>query len=133
MHVWDRFVKYNTRQFEVVAGAEVALRIHKQSEGGEQPGGGSTSPWRCGYEQASSRATLATRGAEHRYNKSRRSGEEARGGDVAARRDAASSVSSAVGTEDDRCVAEPARLGHQVCIGGGEATGGEGVVVAVER
>ncbi|RRT62094.1 hypothetical protein B296_00027924 [Ensete ventricosum] len=58
---------------------------------------------------------------------------EARGGDVAARHDAASSVSSTVGTEDDRCVAEPARLGHQVCIGGGAIAGGEGVAVVAER
>ncbi|RZS18684.1 hypothetical protein BHM03_00050998, partial [Ensete ventricosum] len=58
---------------------------------------------------------------------------EARGGDVAAHRDAASFVSSTVGAEDDRCVAEPARLGHQVCIGGGAAARGEGVAVAAKR
>ncbi|RRT31811.1 hypothetical protein B296_00056422 [Ensete ventricosum] len=40
--------------------------------------------------------------------------EEARGGDAAARRDATSYVASAVGAEDDRCVAKPTRLGHQV-------------------
>ncbi|RWV92133.1 hypothetical protein GW17_00045524, partial [Ensete ventricosum] len=44
---------YSARQFEVVAGVEVALCTRKQSErggGGERARGGSTSPWRHGYD-----------------------------------------------------------------------------------